>query len=131
MKLEAIHEGLHDGLRRRILHLLRDGELCVCHFQEILGAPQVQISKHLAYLRARGLVAARRQANWMIYRLPDRPPPELTAHLDCLVTCVRGDPIFRADRTRGRRLRNQPAISGPRCCAPQVPKGAPTRRSHP
>jgi ArsR family transcriptional regulator len=122
MKIDAIYEGLHDGLRRRILHLLRDGELCVCHFQEILGAPQVQISKHLAYLRVRGLVEARREANWMIYRLPEPMPSGLAAQLACLEECIRGDPVFRGDRARGRRLRGRAARSGPQCCVPPVPK---------
>jgi len=34
--------------------------VCV-HFQTVLGEPQVKISKHLAYLRERGLVECERQ----------------------------------------------------------------------
>ncbi len=131
MKLDGIYEGLHDGLRRRILCLLRNGELCVCHFQEILGASQVQISKHLAYLRARALVEVRREANWMIYRLPDQLAPELAAHLACLEECVRGDPIFRRDLLQGRRLRGRKARSGPQCCTPPISKPASTQLARP
>jgi ArsR family transcriptional regulator len=56
MDLVQIYECLCDQTRLRILHLLSQTPLCVCHFQEILEEPQVKISKHLAYLRNRGLV---------------------------------------------------------------------------
>ncbi len=48
MSLIQIYQCLCDETRLRILHLLQDGELCVCHFQQILEEPQVKISKHLA-----------------------------------------------------------------------------------
>ena len=67
MGLIQIYQCLCDLTRLRILNLLTEGELCVCHFQEILGEPQVKVSKHLAYLRTRGLVLARKEANWVIY----------------------------------------------------------------
>ena len=54
MEPVQIYECLCDPTRLRILHLLTRSALCVCHFQEILGQPQVKISKHLAYLRERG-----------------------------------------------------------------------------
>src|ERR1700678_1816634 len=104
MNLIQIYQCLCDLTRLRLLHLLREGELCVCHFQEILGEPQVKISKHLAYLRARGLVEARKEANWMIYRLPAKPSRELNANLACLQDCVSADPVFRRDAGRRRQL---------------------------
>ena len=74
MKLLQIYRCFCDETRLRILHLLSQGPLCVCHFQSILGLPQVAVSKHLARLRAGGLVAARRHGKWMIYRLPAKAP---------------------------------------------------------
>jgi DNA-binding transcriptional ArsR family regulator len=68
--LIAIHECLRDETRLRIVHLLLRGRLCVGDFQEIVRRPQVFISKHLAYLRGKGLVRAERFQNWMIYSLP-------------------------------------------------------------
>ncbi|MEY4005292.1 MAG: hypothetical protein RLZZ221_1388 [Verrucomicrobiota bacterium] len=67
MQLIRIHECLCDRTRLRIIHLLTAGPLCVCHFQAALREPQVKVSKHLAYLRTRGLVVAKRQGNWMVY----------------------------------------------------------------
>jgi ArsR family transcriptional regulator len=53
----------------RILALLGNGPLCVCHIQEILSEPQVKVSKHLSYPKERGLVEATRESNWIVYRL--------------------------------------------------------------
>ena len=105
MKLLEIYKCLCDETRLRILHLLRQGPLCVCHFQNILDAPQVAISKHLAYLRERGLVAAQRHEQWMIYRLPDSASPELDLQLRCLQDRVQTYPVFREDLKRLKRIR--------------------------
>jgi ArsR family transcriptional regulator len=100
MKLVQIYQCLCDETRLRILNLLGGGELCVCHIQSVLGEPQVKVSKHLAYLKRRGLVSAQREANWMIYGLPGRPSGELSANLACLQDCARENPVFRIGRLR-------------------------------
>lgn len=120
MGLVQIYQCLCDQTRLRILHLLHQGPLCVCHIQEILGEPQVKVSKHLAYLKAHRLVEARREANWMIYGLPARPTRELSANLACLQDCAQEDPVFRRDAAKLRRLKNKFAASGPLCCSPKV-----------
>lgn len=97
MELVRIYQCLCDPTRLRILHLLTQTPLCVCHFQEILGEPQVKISKHLAYLRERGMVVAERQQNWMIYSLPKNRDAELEANLKCLQDCAQSDPVFKRD----------------------------------
>jgi DNA-binding transcriptional ArsR family regulator len=56
MDLVTIYECLCDQTRLRILNLLCQGPLCVCHIQEILNEPQVKVSKHLGYLKAHGMV---------------------------------------------------------------------------
>jgi ArsR family transcriptional regulator len=66
---------LADPTRLRILSLLQDGEVCVCHIHASLGVPQPTASRHLAYLRRAGLVSARRDGIWMHYSLaPVRDP---------------------------------------------------------
>jgi ArsR family transcriptional regulator len=128
MKLIQVYECLCDRTRLRILNLLRDGELCVCHIQEILGESQVNVSKHLAYMRARGLVEVRRHANWKIYRLPGRASGEIQAILACLQDCAREIPVFWRDSAKLRRLKARFEKNGPTCCAPS-PRGArPARR---
>lgn len=61
---------LADPTRLAALRLLRDGqEHCVCEMVARLGATQSRMSRHMATLRAAGLVTDRRDAQWVRYRL--------------------------------------------------------------
>jgi len=124
MSLLQIYQCFCDQTRLRILHLLAEGPLCVCHFQEVLDEPQVKISKHLAYLKANDLVEARREANWMVYSLPATPSRELKANLACLQDCTREDPTFRRDAERLRKARPEFSESSPICCTAKTKKKA-------
>lgn len=118
MELVQIYQCFCDLTRLRILHLLTQTPLCVCHFQDILEEPQVKISKHLAYLRDRGLVVAERERNWMIYSLPKKREAELEANLRCLQDCVQSDPVFKRDSkalARVRAQRDEPSVVAA-CC---------------
>ncbi len=117
MELVQIYECLCDTTRLRVLNLLGPGPLCVCHFQEILGEPQVKISKHLAYLRARGLVEVEREGNWMVYALPAKPSRELKTNLACLQDCARENPRFQRDLARLKKLAPKFAGTSPCGCA--------------
>ncbi len=115
MDLVRIHECLCDRTRLRIVHLLLDGPLCVCHLQSALREPQVKISRHLAYLRRRGLVAHERCGQWMIYRLPEKRSRLLDANLACLQDCRSEERIFREDAIRLAKLKSQLGASDPAC----------------
>ncbi len=117
MELIKIYECLCDATRLRLLNVLTQGPLCVCHFQKILGEPQVKISKHLAYLRERGLVECKRQGNWVIYELPVKPSRELRANLACLQDCAQEDPVFQRDLARLKKLAPKFAETSPYGCA--------------
>jgi ArsR family transcriptional regulator len=69
-----------DPVRLRLLNLLTGREVCVCHLFDALGLPQPTVSRHLAYLRRRGVVLARKEGLWVHYRLA-RPPSELHRRL--------------------------------------------------
>ena len=118
MELVRIYECLCDVTRLRLLQVLAQGPLCVCHFQAVLGEPQVKISKHLAYLRERGLVQATREGNWVVYALPADPPRELAANLACLQDCARENPLFARDLARLKKLAPALAATGPCGCGP-------------
>ena len=111
MDLIQIYECFCDRTRLRILNLLAQSPLCVCHFQEILGEPQVKISKHLGYLKGRDMVVAERRQNWMIYSLPRKPARELDANLKCLQDCAQSDVVFKRDLKALAKLRSN-------CCEP-------------
>src|ERR687895_388472 len=68
-QLEAVFKALADKTRLRILALLGNNEVCVCHIHDSLGVPQPTVSRHLAYLRRSGLVDVRRDGVWMHYQV--------------------------------------------------------------
>jgi len=105
MRIVEIYRSLSDPTRVRILHLLCHRPLCVGDLQKLLQAAQVPVSKHLAYLRKRGLVAAQRHGQMMVYRLPEPPPRELELQLQCLRDCVQSEPLFQEDLKRLETLR--------------------------
>ncbi len=122
MELIRIHECLCDRTRLRIMNLLLDGPLCVCHLQEVLREPQVKVSRHLAYLRERGLLAAERCGQWMIYRLPEKPPSTLAAQLACLQDAAAEEPVFRQDKQRLAKLRKNLGPDSPSCVRQSGPQ---------
>lgn len=104
MQALVYFQSCSDPTRLRLLNLLREGPLCVCHFQTILQEPQVKISKHLGYLRRQGLVTVRRSGNWMIYSLPARRSTGLTALLEALPVILAKEPQSRKDLNRLKKL---------------------------
>jgi len=84
-------------------------EVCVCYFVEIFGQSQPKISRHLAYLRRAGVVAARREGKWMHYRIV--VPSHLGAAkiLRETLAVLRNEKAMRADLARLSKA----------CCAPQ------------
>jgi ArsR family transcriptional regulator len=109
--LEQLFAALGDRTRLRLLNLMAAGEVCVCFLVEVLGVPQPKISRHLAYLRNAGLVAARRDAKWMHYRLT--PPVHATARdaFELVMATLKND----------RELQQDVAALARACCSPRVP----------
>jgi len=104
MDIISIYKCLCDRQRLRILNLLKDGPLCVCHLMEILEADQVKISKQLRYMKDLGMVAAERQAQWMVYRLADEQNTLLMENLKCLQDCKGESAVFRKDLRKRERI---------------------------
>lgn len=59
---------------RATLLITREGELCVCELMCALDESQPKVSRHLAQLRACGLLLDRRQGQWVYYRLNPQLP---------------------------------------------------------
>lgn len=119
MDLVTIYECLCDRTRLRILNLLCRGPLCVCHLQDILGEPQVKVSKHLGYLKTHGLVTVRKEGNWRVYSLVAKPSKALQTNLACLQDCAAEDKVFRRDLDKLASLRAcLDADATGDCCAP-------------
>lgn len=69
--MQTFFIALADRTRRRLLNLMREQEICVADFTEILDVSQPKISRHLAYLRNAGIVSARRDGKWIYYRIAE------------------------------------------------------------
>lgn len=87
VKLIQVYKCLCDVQRLRILNLLKNGPLCVCHLVEILDSDQVKISKQLRYMKEQGMLEDERVAQWKVYRLAEADNPLLRENLKCLQDC--------------------------------------------
>lgn len=65
----SLMKALADENRLRIVALLAEGELCVCHIAAALDLTQPNASQHLAVLKHAGVVERERRGSWTYYRL--------------------------------------------------------------
>lgn len=107
--LDHLFRALADPTRLRLLNLVADREVCVCHFVSILRIGQPKVSRHLAYLRRAGIVAARREGRWMHYRLVVPGDSAAAGILRVTLEHLKNVPEMRRDLAR----------LGSACCAPE------------
>jgi ArsR family transcriptional regulator len=99
---------LADRTRLRLLNLMNGKEVCVCYFVEILQQSQPKISRHLAYLRRAGIVAARREGKWMHYSIIVPQHAAAARILTETLAALGEDPTIQSDLKKLNRA----------CCAP-------------
>lgn len=99
MKLKGLFKVLANEHRLRLLHALeRSGELCVTELADAVDMSAQAVSGQLQRLVDRGIVSARRDGNFVNYRIVD---PCVTGLMDlaiCLVEEAEGK-----SRGRGRK----------------------------
>src|SRR5258705_8961596 len=95
--LERLFRALADSTRLRLINLMAEQEICVCYFVEVIDAPQPKISRHLAYLRKAGIVAARREGKWMHYRLVTPTDQHAAAVLKTTLDSLKQNREFQRD----------------------------------
>ena len=98
--MKRFFQALGDTTRLRLLNLMGDQEICVCYLVEILDQPQPKISRHLAYLRNAGIVAARREGKWMHYRVIMPANAGAAQVLQATLNWLREEKTMQADRSR-------------------------------
>jgi len=111
-EIERLFKALADATRLRIVALLVDGEVCVCHLHETLRLPQPTVSRHLAYLRHRGLVETRREGLWVHYRLANLDDAVLRTLTSIVAHALGHVEVIRKDLERLRKRTG--------CCVPQA-----------
>jgi len=98
--IDHMFKAFADENRLRLLHLLRQGEQCVCDLMDVLNMGQSKVSRHLSYLRRAGLVKHRKEGLWVYYSLTE---PQGAFHkriLSCLDCCLDEVPSLKKDRKR-------------------------------
>jgi ArsR family transcriptional regulator len=90
--------------RLRILHLIRDGEMCVGDLVEALRLEQATASRHLAYLRKAGLVTFRKAGPWRYWSLAPAKGIFHLKLLECLGYCFKEVPEIQADQARAAKI---------------------------
>ena len=108
--VSRLFKALGDETRLRIVALLSHGELCVCHLHEALGLSQPNVSRHLAVLRAAGVLEDRRDGKWVHYRLLPQQDPDCERQLRALVKTFSKRELLRGDVARLLKVR------GPGAC---------------
>ncbi len=86
-------KAIADGKRLLIISELRDGPRTVGELAAALGVPQANASQHLAILRDRGIVAARRSGSNIWYSLTSE---KITEAIDLMCE-------FMAEQAQSRR----------------------------
>jgi ArsR family transcriptional regulator len=128
-ELEGVFKALADKTRLRILALLGNNEVCVCHIHDSLGLPQPTVSRHLAFLRKSGLVAARRDGVWMHYQVSRSLSPVTRSVVAAALDAVQQVPATAEDRRQFQRSFGQLYVldtpAGGACCAPRTPESQP------
>ncbi len=98
--MDLFFQALGDNTRLRLLNLMGNREICVCYLVEVLEQGQPKISRHLAYLRRAGIVAARRDGKWMHYRIVMPPNAGAAQVLSQTLAWLKEDRAMQADRAR-------------------------------
>lgn len=106
--IELFFAALADNTRLRLLNLMRDTEICVCFFVEVIGTNQPKVSRHLAYLRKAGIVAARRDGIWAHYRIVSPKNEHAARVLHDILVWLATDKAMQNDRKQLVKV----------CCAP-------------
>jgi DNA-binding transcriptional ArsR family regulator len=68
-EMEKLFLALSDKTRIKLIGLMSAGEVSVNYLCDTLGESQPKISRHLAYLRATGVVTTKRDGKWIFYSL--------------------------------------------------------------
>jgi DNA-binding transcriptional ArsR family regulator len=109
----SVYRCLCDENRLRILNLLIEGPLCVCHLVDILEIDQPKVSRHLKALKDTKLIVTERCYNWTICSITKAPNPVLEANLKCLQDLRSENPVYHEDLRR--RSKAIGAISSSDC----------------
>jgi ArsR family transcriptional regulator, arsenate/arsenite/antimonite-responsive transcriptional repressor len=108
--LTRLFRALGDETRLRIVALLSNGELCVCHIESALDLNQSNASRQLGILKAAGVVDSRREGTWVYYAIVPQEHELVSAALEVLTRSFAAKRAVRSDLVKLRQS------CGPNAC---------------
>lgn len=88
-RIDTLLTALSEPTRLRALRIVWDGdEHCVCELMDRLDATQSRLSRHMARLKAIGLLTDRRDAQWVRYRRNPNIPAPWVAVIDAVLAVL-------------------------------------------
>jgi ArsR family transcriptional regulator len=88
-RINDLLTALSEPTRLRALQIIWDGdEHCVCELMDRLGATQSRMSRHMARLKASGLLTDRRDTQWVRYRRNPDLPAASEAIVDAILSAL-------------------------------------------
>ncbi len=84
-EIVRLAKAMSDRHRVEIVTLIqREGEVCVCELCDTLNLSQPLVSRHLRQLKEAGVLTARKEGKWVVYRITETPSKVLMALLGAL-----------------------------------------------
>ena len=102
-ELVRVFKALSDETRLRMMNLLSEGELCVCEIMQALEISQSRASRNLGILKEAGLLADRRDGQWVHYSLSKEAITDYAPLLELLNNFLNDDRTVLRDKERLRR----------------------------
>ncbi|RHW35017.1 ArsR family transcriptional regulator [Lysinibacillus yapensis] len=82
--MEKQLKAVADLNRIKLLACLKNGEVCVCDFVDILGISQPAVSQQLRKLKEAGIITERKVGTWKHYRLVEEQTPLMRGILETI-----------------------------------------------
>jgi len=102
-ELIKVFRALSDETRMRMLHLLLDGELCVCEIMQALEISQTRASRNLGILRDAGLLKDRRDGQWVHYSVNKEVAAEYLKLMELVTSLLKEDQTMVEDKKKLKR----------------------------
>lgn len=96
---------------RCLLMIAREQKVCVAELTAALDESQPKVSRHLAMLRASGILVDERQGQWVFYSLAQDLPGWMAKQIQDLAASKCLKEAYLADEERLEQMASRPA-----CC---------------
>lgn len=83
-ELEQVLKAMADKNRLTLLACMKNGEVCVCDFVDVLKISQPAVSQQLKKLKDVGIIKERKDGTWKYYRIAEEISPVVRAVIDTL-----------------------------------------------